>query len=267
MLVSSQTVNTPTTGVWQALLPPFPPTTPGHKGRFVLGPAAHQLGQKSRPLLVAMPACTHVTVTVAPNRRANPSAYAINADNASPVTVPAGVGQSTTASGASRTSNPVNRSLIEAAEARNPRNQPRTVEIGAPAPRRDPPVPPSECGLRLDRRRDHVGAIGPPDRQPHLEQHMGCPAATTPRSTRLELPTCPIRAEALPNDTRPSRPPGTQPAPATGAGHTPGQQVQLDRNSIITYREHQRGLYALERPGVIRKDRTPGRSSIRTSSA
>ncbi|TFB48260.1 hypothetical protein [Cryobacterium tagatosivorans] len=108
-------MNTPITGVWQALLPPFPAERFGRKGRFVLEPAAHQLRQKSRPFVVAMPACTHVTVTVAVNRRARPSAYAINADNAdnaSPVTVPAGVGQSTTASGASRTNKPVNRPLI-----------------------------------------------------------------------------------------------------------------------------------------------------------
>lgn len=134
MKVSSQTVNTPITGVWQALLPPFPPTTAGDKGRLVLGPAAHQLEQKSRPLLAAMPTWTHLTVTVAANRRANPSAYAINTDNAAPWAVPAGLGQSTTASGASRTNSSVNQSLINAAESRNARNQPRTVETGRPQP-------------------------------------------------------------------------------------------------------------------------------------
>ncbi|MEO7024673.1 MAG: hypothetical protein ABI130_10655 [Leifsonia sp.] len=134
MKVSSQTVTTPITEVWQALLPPFPPNTPSRKGRSVLGLAAHQLEQKSRPLLAATPACTHVTVTVAANRRASPAAYAINADNASPATVPAGFGQSTTASAASRTNNPVNQSLITAADTWNARNQPRTVETGRPQP-------------------------------------------------------------------------------------------------------------------------------------
>ncbi|MBB5640999.1 hypothetical protein [Cryobacterium roopkundense] len=71
-------------------------------------------------------------MTVATNRRASPRAYAINADNASPETVPAGLGQTTTASGASRTNNPVNRSPIAAAEAAKARNQPRTVETGLP---------------------------------------------------------------------------------------------------------------------------------------
>lgn len=120
--------------MWQALLPPFPPTKAGRKGRLVLGPPAHQLEQNKRPFVVAIPACTHVTVTVAVNRRASPSAYAINTDNASPCAVPAGWGQSTTASGASRTNKLVNRSPIDAAEAANARNQPRTVETGLPQP-------------------------------------------------------------------------------------------------------------------------------------
>ena len=103
----------------------------------MLGPAAHQLEQNKRPFVVAIPACTHVTVTVAANRRASPSAYAINTDNAAPGAVPAGLGQNTTASGASRTNNPVNRSPIKAAEVPNARNQPRTVETGRPQPTAD----------------------------------------------------------------------------------------------------------------------------------
>lgn len=81
-----------------------------------------------------MPACIHVTVTVAANPQANPTAYAINTGNASLVTVPAGVGQGTMALGASRTSKLVNRSLILAAEARNARSQPRNVETVRPHP-------------------------------------------------------------------------------------------------------------------------------------
>ena len=105
-----------------------------HKGQLVLGPAAHQLPQKSRPFVAAIPTGTHVTVTLATNRRPSPSAYAINADNASPGAVLAGLGQTDTASGASRTNSPVNRSPIAPADAPNARSQPRTVEAGRPHP-------------------------------------------------------------------------------------------------------------------------------------
>lgn len=219
-------MKTPITGIWQALLPPFPPTTPLRKGRLVLGPAAHQLEQNKRPFVVAMPAWIHVTVTVAANRRAKPSAYAINTDNASPPMVPTGLGQSTTASGASRTNNAVNRSPIAPAETANARSQPRTVETGLPqsaAVRRDLPAAPAQRGLRLDGRRDHVGGVGPPRCQLHLKEHMRALAARAPGPARPEPAARPIRAEALPNHARPRPPPRTQTATAIGARHAPDQ--------------------------------------------
>ena len=148
------------------------------------------------------------------------------------------------------------------------RAQPATHRRDRPsALGRDPPVARPQRGLRLDGRRDHLGGVGSPRGQPHLQQHMRAPAAHAPRSARPKPPADPIRAEALPNDTRPGPPPRAQSTPAPRAGHPPGREVQLDRNKIMTYREHQRGLYASERPGVILQDPTPGRSSIRTSSA
>ena len=103
-----------------------------HKGQLVLGPAAHHLSQKSRLFVAAIPTGTHVTVMVPTNRRPSPTAFAINADDASPGAVPAGLGQTDTASGTSRTNNPVNRSPIAPAEAPNARSHPRTVEAGWP---------------------------------------------------------------------------------------------------------------------------------------
>jgi len=116
-------------------------------------------------------------------------------------------------------------------------------------------------------RRPPLGRIGPAGGQPHPEEHMRAMAGSAPRPARPEPADHPIRAEALPNHAGSGPAPRAQPATTIGTRHAPDQQAQLDNNRIMTYREHQRGLYASERPGVILKDCTPGHSSIRTSSA
>ena len=100
----------------------------------MLGPTDQKLEQNRRPLLLEIPASTHVTVPVWPNRRPNPAAYAINADTAPPTVVLAGWGQRTAGSGASRATNLVNRSPIAPADAEKERSHPRTVDAGRPHP-------------------------------------------------------------------------------------------------------------------------------------
>ncbi len=80
-----------------------------------------------------MPAWTHVTVPTPPNRRRSASAYAINADNAAEVALSVGLGQTTTASGASRITSAVNHWPIRDDDPANTRNQPRTVLAGRPS--------------------------------------------------------------------------------------------------------------------------------------
>lgn len=52
---------------------------------------------------------------------------------------------------------------------------------------------------------------------------------------------------SVPDQPFPRPPPRTQPAPAPRTGQPPASQIRLDRDSLMIYREHRRGLYASER--------------------
>ena len=77
----------------------------------------------------------------------------------------------------------------------------RATQIG-----RDPPKPQPTARFRSQRRHDHRRRIGTAQQRAHRQQHMGHPAAGTPRPARPQLPR-PIRAAHQP---RPSPTPTRQ---------------------------------------------------------
>ena len=102
----------------------------------------------------------------------------------------------------------MNACRTSSARPANARSQPRTVDGGRPSSTGDRPVP-GPGRLRLQRRPDHRGLIGPPRQARHRQQHMRPPAGPAPGPPRrLTAPACyPARGPGAPapGPTRPAR--------------------------------------------------------------
>ena len=98
---------------------------------------------------------------------------------------------------------------------------------------------------------DHRRTISPAGSKIHTQQHMSGTTICATSPARMLDRGPPIGADAMTNPPLTSEPPRAQPPATTRTQNAPTEKVTGDRTIIIIYREHQRGLYALERSGVM----------------
>jgi hypothetical protein len=103
---------------------------------------------------------------------------------------------------------------------------------------------PAGHDLGFDSRGDHRRPIRPSGRQHYRQQHMGGAAAATPGAARTMHHHPAGIFQSLPNPTNPGTAPRAQPPATARAGDQAAPKVSIDSQNILTYRHHQRGLFA-----------------------